>query len=134
MARRRRRSYSKYFRRKTKRNVWSKENLQFRQPFSNADPNPPNGPNNPGNIVNPRFTLNLAVCSNGALANAFNIASSTGIRTVKNFTISGALVPHFYLAPDNAAGPVLQHITAISRVISDSPVRWALIYCPQGMI
>lgn len=101
MARLRRRSFRKFFRRKNKRNVWSKENLQFIKDFLSVGNNP-NGPNNPDGIVNPAYTLNIAVCSNGAVNNAFNIASSTGIRTVKNFTISGSLVPMDIVPEENS--------------------------------
>lgn len=43
--------------------------------------------------MNPAWTYNVALCSNGATSNGFNISSSLGLRTVKNFTINGSFDP-----------------------------------------
>lgn len=97
---RRRRSFSRFFRRKTKRNVWSKENFQVRGTFVSTSTNP--DPNDPNKNVNSPWTYNVALCSNGANTNGFNIASSIGLRTVKNFTITGSFDPASIVYGDNA--------------------------------
>lgn len=51
--------------------------------------------------------MNIPIASNGAVNNGFNIASSTGLRTIKNFTISGTLIPSDIFPADNASAPLI---------------------------
>lgn len=40
----------------------------------------------------PAYTLSLPICTNGQSSNvSYNIAAGSGVRTVKNFTITGAI-------------------------------------------
>lgn len=121
---RRRRSFSRFFRRKTKRNVWSKENFQVRGTFNYDNSNP--NPDDPNTAVNPAWTYNVALCSNGATSNGFNIASSLGMRTVKNFTINGSFDPnalYFGEAGGSAVNPgQLSNAINFSALFSNVPV------------
>lgn len=84
--------------------------------------------------------MNLAICSNGGTNAAFNLTSSTGTRTVKNFTISASILPMCYKANRDSANFAEPLNVAYALNISDTdlvnealnavPVRWAIIYCP----